>query len=442
MKLARTGSHVLLWRAAQKAAGVLAMLAIAHGLGPAGNGRFSLSLLLVTVAAAVLSGGVGLAAVPLLRQRRVAPLRLFAAQGAWLVLVAAGLAVLAAILWRGGVGDWLRDSLGWNAGLLVAMLAAVVALLVFETANYDLLARGEVVAGTRTAAWRAGAHLAVVLALLAAARLDLGGALWTLAAVYLAAAGWLAARALRSWRRCPPAAASGGAAPPPTALGAAPSLPRLAGRLVRGGWLGQLSAISYLLMLRLDQMLLESYLDVAAVGIYAMAAWGAELLWLLPEALNPLLVHSSADDSDPQRDRTAARAVRLGLGVTAVAAVPLALLAPQLFGLLRDGAYAGAVPALWVLLPGVVAFAPGAILAGDFIGRGRSRWNTEASGITVAINVLLCLWWIPRLGILGAAWASTVAYTLGSSLMLLRFRRLTGLPWRDLLLPRPADLRR
>jgi O-antigen/teichoic acid export membrane protein len=215
----------------------------------------------------------------------------------------------------------------------------------------------------------------------------------------------------------------------------------LLGTLLRRGWLGQLSALSYLLLLRLDQFFLEANLDTAAVGLYAAAVWGAELLWLVPEALNPLLVHSSADDRDTGRDLTAARAVRLGLGLTALAAIPLAVGAGPLLGLLRDGAYLPAVTPLQVLLPGVIAFAPGAVLAGDFIGRGRPHWNTQASVVTVAANVTLCLLWIPRFGILGAAWASTVAYALGSVIMLLRFRQVTGLPWHQILLPRPADLR-
>lgn len=431
MKLARTGSQILLWRALQKGAGVLAMLAVAHGLGPAGNGRFSLTLLLVTVAAAVLSGGVGLAAVPLLRQQKVAPRRLLAAQGAWLAIVLLALAGLTWLVWEGPIGVWLRSSLGWQPSLAAAVLAGVCALLVFETANYDLLACGEVVFGTRTAALRALAHLTAIGLLLGMAQLDLAAAIWSLVGVYSGAALWMGVRVHRALRRLAQPAASAG-----------PGLPRLAMHLVRRGWLGQLSAISYLLMLRFDQMLLESFLDIRAVGIYAMAAWGAELLWLVPEALNPLLVHSSADDRNQQRDLTAARAVRLGLWTTAIAAVPLALLAPPLLGLLRDGAFLPAVPALWVLLPGVVAFAPGAILAGDFIGRGKPHWNTQASGVTVALNIVLCLLWIPSLGLLGAAWSSTVAYALGSAIMLCRFRRCTGLPWRALLLLQPSDLRR
>jgi len=111
-------------------------------------------------------------------------------------------------------------------------------------------------------------------------------------------------------------------------------------------------------------------------------------------------------------------------------------------GLLRDGAFAASAAPLWALLPGVVAFAPGAVLAGDFIGRGRPGWNTQASALTVAINVVLCLLWIPSLGVLGAAWASTVAYATGAGVMLWRFQRITGLAWPEILVARPADLRR
>ena len=434
MKLARTGSHILGWRAVQKAAGALTVLAVAQGLGPEGNGRYSLTLMVVTVLAAVLSAGVGLASVPPLRRGEVAARRILAAQAVWIGVVLLLLVAGFAAVGDGPVRNWLETTLTWDASLLVAATAAVLAMLVFETANYDLLALGQVVVGARTASLRALVHMAAVALLLTLSHLDLTLAIWSFCLVQLVAGVYLVVRVR-------------GALPPPieaTAEGAVrrPTLPALLGGLLRRGWIGQLSAIGYLLLLRLDQLLLESYLDVAAVGVYALAAWGAELLWLVPEALNPLLVHTSSDESDQQRDYTAARAVRLGLGATALAALPVGLIAPPLLGLLRDGAYAGAAGPLWALLPGVVAFAPGAVLAGDFIGRGRPGWNTQASAVTLVVNVALCLVWIPRAGILGAAWASSVAYALGAGLMLLRFHQATGLSWGAILLPQRSDLTR
>jgi len=51
MRLAQAGSQVLLWRTLQKGAGVLLALAVMQGLGPEGNGRYSLSIAAITVLA-------------------------------------------------------------------------------------------------------------------------------------------------------------------------------------------------------------------------------------------------------------------------------------------------------------------------------------------------------------------------------------------------------
>jgi O-antigen/teichoic acid export membrane protein len=203
---------------------------------------------------------------------------------------------------------------------------------------------------------------------------------------------------------------------------------------LRRGWLGQISAVAYFLLLRLDQGLLEYYRGAVEVGIYSIAVYAGEMLWLLPGALTPLLVHSSAGHAtDPDRDRTAARAVRLGLLLTLAAALPLFFLAEPLLAWAAGGAYRDSGQALRALLPGIVAFAPGVVLAGDFIGRGKPHWNTQASALTVVVNVVAGVLLIPGHGPVGAAWASSIAYTCGSAVMLIRFRQITRLSLRGLI---------
>ena len=95
---------------------------------------------------------------------------------------------------------------------------------------------------------------------------------------------------------------------------------------VKGDWkvcspetVADFSAVAYFLLLRLDQGLLAKFHGAAEVGVYSVAVHLGEMLWLLPGALTPLLVHSSAADSgDPDRNRTAVRAVALGVAVTLV----------------------------------------------------------------------------------------------------------------------------
>ena len=61
-------------------------------------------------------------------------------------------------------------------------------MVVFETANYDLLATGQVVQGTRIAAVRALAYLVGVVVLVLVWQRGLAAAIWVFAAVHAAAA--------------------------------------------------------------------------------------------------------------------------------------------------------------------------------------------------------------------------------------------------------------
>ncbi len=448
MKLVAAGARILLSRVGQVLANAAVVMVVAHRLGPEGQGHYSLTVAMAMLAASVLAGGMGLAAVPPLRQGRIAPGRMLRAQLVWCGAMAGILAAVAALTLRPQWSMFLAANLGWTPGLGWLAALAAAGILGFEVFSYDLLARGRLVVGAAVNGVRATGHLVLILALAVTGRLDFPEVVGVFAAAQalgMAAVLVVTVRELaRPWS--PPAPADAGASRAAPAALADETVPddldrrplcSLLAYNLRRGWLGQISAVAYFLLLRLDQGLLAHFRDAAEVGVYSVAVYVGEMLWLLPGALTPLLVHSSgAGSHDADRDPTAARAVRLGLGLTLAVAVPLFLVARPLLTLLAGGAYAEAGPALRALLPGIVAFAPGAVLAGDFIGRGRPHWNTQASVLTVAVNMAAGLVLIPRHGAVGAAWASSLAYACGSAVMLARFRQATGLSLRALILGR------
>jgi len=167
-----------------------------------------------------------------------------------------------------------------------------------------------------------------------------------------------------------------------------------------------------------------------------------EFLWLLSGSLQPVVAWSAADITDQNKDQVTARAVRIALMVTLVAATILAFVARPLFAFLFKNAYNDSVLPLYYLLPGIVIFASGAVLAGDFIGRGRPAWNTQASFLTLAVNLLAALILVPKMGITGAAISSTIAYIVGSMFMMYKFSTVSQLPVIELFKFTPADLRR
>ncbi|MEM3658493.1 MAG: polysaccharide biosynthesis C-terminal domain-containing protein [Candidatus Hadarchaeum sp.] len=64
-------------------------------------------------------------------------------------------------------------------------------------------------------------------------------------------------------------------------------------------------------------------------------------------------------------------------------------------------------------------------------------WGVAAVGVNslVALNIL----WIPKFGIAGAAWASTVSYTISFLGSLFFYCRLSGNRWMKVLLPQRSD---
>lgn len=421
--LLRAGGEVLASRLAQAFCNAAAGWLVARELGAAGQGRYALTVMIVLVGSALANGGVGLSAVPRLKRDAGALRALLASQLRWFAVAVPALVAAAAAAWSLGLDGPLRAAAGWNGAMVpIAALTAAAALLAFDVVVNDLTALGRVVTGPRINLLRAAAHLVLIGALAAAGRLDLPRALAVWAGVQAAAAAVALGLLVRG-------------APPRSPSADAPFR-----RLLREGWVGQLSALVSLLHLRLDLALVALWHGPAVVGVYSVAVLAGEVLWMLPGALQPVLVYTAGRRADAGGDLLTARAVRLGTAVTALAAIVLGLAAPWLLTRLFAGAYDASVPALRALLPGIAAFAPGAVLAGDFIGRGRAAWNTQASVVTVLVNVGAGLALIPAHGAVGAAWASSLAYAVGSLVMLTRFRHASGLCWGDLLAPRPADL--
>jgi stage V sporulation protein B len=97
------------------------------------------------------------------------------------------------------------------------------------------------------------------------------------------------------------------------------------------------------------------------------------------------------------------------------------------------------VAALRFLLPGVVILALGKVIAGDLAGRGLLLYNTLGSFTALTATVAFDLLLIPRLGINGAAIASSVSYALATGVMLFFYTRISGNTVADLIVPRLTD---
>jgi O-antigen/teichoic acid export membrane protein len=190
--------------------------------------------------------------------------------------------------------------------------------------------------------------------------------------------------------------------------------------------------------LRMDIYLLAYFEGAAAVGVYAVAVAFAELLRLIPNSIGGVMMPKVAAEGEDALALTLrmSRVTGVVVGVAAICMVAVAApIIPPLFG----AEFAGAALPLLLIAPGIVASSAAGMSASYLVGRGRPKFATIEAGVNVVVNLIANLLLIPRLGIAGAALASTLSYTVSAACPVYFLVRLTGVRVRDLLLPTRSD---
>jgi O-antigen/teichoic acid export membrane protein len=216
--------------------------------------------------------------------------------------------------------------------------------------------------------------------------------------------------------------------------------PRLEREVVRPllglGLRGHVGNVVQTFNYRLDTLLVQGFQNQAAVGLYQTGVLLAEMVWYLPNAVSAALLPQIAATGDRQLTPRVARHTLL---LTTLGAVGLIAVAWPALALLRP-AYLPAVAPMIILLIGVIALSIHKVLASDLSGRGLPLYPSLTSTLALVVTLSADLLLIPRYGIIGAAWASTLAYTVQTIALVAIFLRVTHVGWRDLLVVRWEDV--
>lgn len=195
---------------------------------------------------------------------------------------------------------------------------------------------------------------------------------------------------------------------------------------------------------RLDLFLVAAFRTTTEVGLYALAASLAQLLWLVSNAMATVLFPRVASDDEAAGvalDRTAFFS-RFSLASTLVLGMLLAVIADPFLRIVYGAEYVPAAVPIWLLLPGIVAFAPVNVLAAHLAGAGRPEVNLAVSGASLVVTVALDLLLIPPFGMAGAAVASSIAYVTAAVVIVVLYCRFVRRSARSVLVPTRSDVRR
>ncbi|NVO30226.1 lipopolysaccharide biosynthesis protein [Hymenobacter lapidiphilus] len=179
---------------------------------------------------------------------------------------------------------------------------------------------------------------------------------------------------------------------------------------------------------RLGYYFVAYFADARAVGVLSVGVALMEAIWLIPRSAALVqyvdLVNTPGGSPLPE---SALRVGRLAVLGTAAAVLVLVAVPPAVLTAVFGREFGPAQTVMQLLAPGSVMMAVQMLISSYFAGRAQYRINNAAAVAGLALTLAGGLLLIPRLGIEGAALASTLSYTASTAFLLWHFRRTTGL---------------
>jgi O-antigen/teichoic acid export membrane protein len=208
------------------------------------------------------------------------------------------------------------------------------------------------------------------------------------------------------------------------------------------GLYGNFGNITSFFNYRLDVFIVNYFLNPAQVGIYAVGVTVSESLWQIPQAVASALFPRSARTVENGATEFTCLILRQVLLISCFSGFLLAALAPIVMPLFFGARFAPSVPVIWWIIPGTIALALGKVAASDLAGRRKTFYTSIFGIVALVVTVALDLLLIPRMGIQGAALASSIAYAIYGALLVAALRHELKVTWRTLLVPPRVELAR
>jgi O-antigen/teichoic acid export membrane protein len=205
----------------------------------------------------------------------------------------------------------------------------------------------------------------------------------------------------------------------------------------------QLATITSYINQRLDQLVLSIFIRPPELGLYVVAVTVSTVLSCFPQAAAVVTLANGSNLPREGAKAVIANSFRTSLAWLVAGCSALFLAVPWLIPLVFGARFSGSVLACRILLPGSVAIGLNQVLYDGARSLDEPALPSYGEGLAAVLTCCGLYVLLPRLGFLGAAIASTVAYTASSIFMLALYHFRLGFPLRELLFdsgtPRPGE---
>ncbi len=192
-------------------------------------------------------------------------------------------------------------------------------------------------------------------------------------------------------------------------------------QLLKLSWPLTFSALLVSIYMKIDQLMIDTYLNVQQLGIYSTVARLSESWYFIPVAIVtsvfPAIMHARNTDKERYYKR-----LQNMYDLMVVISLSIALVMTFGSSLIYHLAYK---PEFWPGAPvlavhvwaGIFVFLGSA--SGQYlIAEGYFKLSMLRTGVGAIVNVALNIYWIPAYGIIGAAYATLIAYAVATFFIL------------------------
>ncbi|MCQ6959929.1 flippase [Mucilaginibacter aquariorum] len=197
---------------------------------------------------------------------------------------------------------------------------------------------------------------------------------------------------------------------------------RITGYLLKHSWPLAFSAILVTIYMKIDQVMIPMYVKASELGIYMTAASLSENWYFIPVAIVtsvfPAIMHARKTDIERYYKRLQ-NMYDLMVVLSVCIALIMSLGANFIYHILYTKPYWPAAPVLAVhVWAGVFVFLGSA--SGQYlIAEGYFKLSMLRTGVGAIVNIVLNIFFIPKYGIIGAAYATLIAYAVATFFIVL-----------------------
>lgn len=202
--------------------------------------------------------------------------------------------------------------------------------------------------------------------------------------------------------------------------------------VLKFGWLPMISLLLVTVNYSVDIFFLEHMGTAVELGYYSFAANIINYVWMLPDAFKEVLFSKSAKKLDRKNISISIQISLLSIGCCFAG---FAVLGKFLISVVYGSEYVPSYEVVLILIIGAFPMSMFKLLGIVLVSQGKRVMHFTSLAISAAVNIVANIVAIPRWGMMGAACASVLSYSVCACVLIPYFCKLFGFSLKDLFVP-------